>query len=53
VSVARLADLVGLRERLAERCGPVVVDIKLPIDAESDWVGVSHRMHTAVTARPV
>jgi acetolactate synthase-1/2/3 large subunit len=48
VTVSGLDDLVGLRERLAARSGPVVLDIKLPIDAENDWVGVSHRMHTAV-----
>lgn len=48
VTVSELAHLVGLRERLANRSGPLVVDIKLPIDAENDWVGVSHRMHTAL-----
>jgi thiamine pyrophosphate-dependent acetolactate synthase large subunit-like protein len=50
VTVAGPADLVGLRERLAAQSGPLVVDVKLPIDAENDWVGVSHRMHTAVSA---
>ena len=50
VTVAGTADLAGLRERLAARSGPLVVDVKLPIDAENDWVGVSHRMHTAVSA---
>jgi thiamine pyrophosphate-dependent acetolactate synthase large subunit-like protein len=52
-TVAGLGDLVGLGERLARSSGPVVIDVKLPIDAEDSWVGVSHRVHAGVPRAPV
>ncbi len=48
ITVARRDDLVKLGERLAHAAGPVVVDVKVPIDAENSWVGVSHRVHAGV-----
>jgi thiamine pyrophosphate-dependent acetolactate synthase large subunit-like protein len=50
ITIARREDLAGLGERLARRSGPVVVDVKLPIDAENSWVGVSHRVHAGVAS---
>jgi thiamine pyrophosphate-dependent acetolactate synthase large subunit-like protein len=48
ITVAGLEDLDGLDERLARTAGPIVVDVKLPIDVEDNWVGVSHRVHAGV-----
>jgi thiamine pyrophosphate-dependent acetolactate synthase large subunit-like protein len=53
ITVAGLEDLDGLSERLARSSGPIVVDVKLPIDAEDNWVGVSHRVHAGVPNAPV